>query len=123
MTGRRVSASMLVSVGSRLLRPMTSLFPSISTVHSTQSSELRRGLWIPNAPRTTESLPAVSPPRACRAPHIGAVDLSASVLPNSLHHFRLVSAISPGLQYFITSHPEKSLLHLPCPSFHVEISE
>lgn len=75
------------------------------------------------APRTTESLPTVSPPRAWREPHTGAVDLSASVLPNPLHHFRLVSAISPGLQHFTTSHPEKSLLHLPCPSFHVEMPE
>lgn len=94
MRGQRVSASMLVSMGSRLLRPMTSLFLSISTIHSTQSSELRRGLWIPNAPQD-HRVSAHRVPTSClqgashwsRGSQCFCVAQSSPSLPFSLCHF------------------------------------
>lgn len=108
----------LVSMGFRLLRLMTSPFPSISTVHSLQSSEQRRVLWIANTLRTTAFPPPVSPVvlTGCLppgAPPTWGAELIASGSPNPLWHFHLVSAISPGPS-LVTSHPETSLLHLPC---------
>ena len=105
----------LVSVGFRLLRPMTSPFPSISTVHLVQSSEQRRVLWIANTPRTTASPPPVS--RVVLTVHLPPEPRSSSLLcPLILSGISISSLpfhLGP-LWYLVTSHPETSWLHLRC---------